>query len=95
MSDEIKCERCGTIVNRVMDLPDMHGENVLNIKISGSYAQFIDDDMDGEPEQHTRIKLCHKCGHEFMTSFMGVPAGDYSYWHPHSGDDYCEGWRYA
>ena len=92
MSEQLHCDRCGSVVERVMGMDDMPGDNVLNIKLSGGYSQFIDNDLDSEPEPHTHIQLCHKCGHDFMTGFMNIPASEYSYWHPTDGSDYCEGW---
>ena len=94
MKTNMKCDRCDTLIKPVMGIPEMHGDNVLNVNLSGDYSQFIDNDLN-DPEPHTRIQLCHKCGHDFMTVFMGIPATEYTHWHPASGDDYCEGWRHA
>lgn len=92
MSEQLHCDRCDAAIERVMNMDDMHGDNVLNIKLSGGYAQFIDNEIDYAPEPYTDLKLCHKCGHDFMTGFMNVPAEEYSYWHPADGSDYCKGW---
>lgn len=92
MTEILKCDRCNSVIEHVMNMEDMHGDNVLNINITGGYSQFIDNDLDSEPEPYTRIELCHKCGHEFMSDFMNIPAEEYSYWHPKDGSEYCKGW---
>lgn len=93
MAEPLNCDRCGDPIPRVMGIPDMHGDNVLNITISGGYSQFIDSEPYSQPEAYTRLMICHKCGHEFMTGFMNIPASEYSSWHPKTKDDYCEGWK--
>lgn len=92
MGEQLKCDRCNAVIERVLNMYDMHGDNVLNVKLSGGYSQFIDNDLDSEPEPHTQLELCHKCGHEFMSGFMNVPAEEYSYWHHTDGSEYCKGW---
>lgn len=95
MSEHFKCDRCKSVFEPVMGIHNMHGDNVLNVKLSGGYSQFVDTEIEESPELYTDLKLCHKCGHDFMTGFMNIPADKYSCWHPNSGDDYCEGWSYA
>lgn len=93
MTEQLKCDRCHTTVEPVLQDISMQGDNMLNVKLSGGYSQFIDNEIDYAPEPYTDLQLCHKCGHEFMTGFMGVPAEKYSYWHPADGSDYCKGWH--
>lgn len=86
---EEQCCKCGNLI------PSMFNDysmpiNALYLNLSGGYGQFFDTFE--EPRETTEIILCHKCGHDFMTGFMGVPAAEYSWWHPKTQDEYCEGW---
>ena len=92
MSKALRCERCNGIIQRVLNVDDSQGDNALHVTLSGGYSQFIDNELENQPEPYTQIMLCHKCGHDFMTNFMDVPAEKYSNWHPSTGDRYCEGW---
>lgn len=88
------CQRCHNDIKPVFKDIAEQGENALIIKIDGGYAQFIDT-FGEEDKEETTFVLCHKCGHDFMTNFMNIPAEKYSGWHPNSGDDYCKGWYYV
>lgn len=87
---DVKCHKCGKTIPSMFNDYSMP-ENVLYLNMSGGYGQFFD--TWDEPKETTEIILCHKCGHEFMTNFMGVPASKYSWWHPKTKDEYCEGWE--
>lgn len=87
MTASLFCTRCKAYIPPVFEGTDQ-GDNALIIYLDGGYSQFID----AEADTKERFVLCHKCGHEYMTDFMNIPAKDYKGWHPKTDDPFCEGW---